>query len=161
MADEQSSHDPIGDHPGGDPAGDQSDQSDRVTRAVELGAGVDEVWEAVADPALRALWLDDPDTRARTVDVAEVDPGRRLTWTWSQPEGGDPVPSTVEIALRPLDGGGTRVVVTETRAAPAPVVTASASASASAPTARARRRAWDRRLLGLELLFVAAGALVS
>jgi uncharacterized protein YndB with AHSA1/START domain len=146
----------------------------RVTRAVDIAAGADDVWSAVADPALRETWLDDPDAADRTVRVDEVDAGRRLVWTWWRSDGDDPGASTVEIALRPLDGGGTRVVVTETLAValPAAVLTpaptartsgASVRASATASvTARpvAAGRAWDRRLLGLELLFVGVLAAV-
>ncbi len=130
-----------------------------VTRTVELEAEADAVWEAIADPGLRDLWLGDDDAAGRTVRVDEVDDGgpagRRLVWTWWRPDGDDPDASTVEIAVSPRGDGGTRVVVTERPlwAAPAPIT---ASASASAGGSAARR--WDYRLLGLELLFVAAGA---
>jgi uncharacterized protein YndB with AHSA1/START domain len=136
-----------------------------VTREVDLAAGADDVWSAVTDPELRSTWLDDDDAVARTVRVDESDPGRRLVWTWWQDpgRGGDDVgPSTVEIALRPLDGGGTRVVVTETLvlAVPRPTARAGATAEASAGVTSARAsRAWDRRLLGLELMFT--GVLAS
>jgi uncharacterized protein YndB with AHSA1/START domain len=126
-----------------------------VTRTVELDAATDAVWDAIADPDQRAAWLDDDDAAPRTVRVDEVDDGRRLVWTWWRPDGEDPGAATVEIAVSPLVDGGTRVVVTETPLWAAPV-TASASASACASAARR----WDHRLLGLELLFVAAGACV-
>jgi uncharacterized protein YndB with AHSA1/START domain len=125
-----------------------------VTRTVELDAGTDAVWEAIADPELRGQWLDDDDAAARTVRVDEVDPGRRLVWTWWRPDGDDPGAATVEIAVIPRVDGGTRVVVTET-----PLWAAPASASMTASASAAVRR-WDHRLLGLELLFVAAGACV-
>jgi uncharacterized protein YndB with AHSA1/START domain len=127
---------------------------ERVTRTVELGAGPDAVWEAVSDPDLRATWLDDDDAAGRTVRVDEVDAGHRLVWTWWRSGGDDPDASTVEIAVSPLTGGGTRVVVTET-----PLVPTAARASASVPgSVGIAARRWDHRLLGLELLFVAAGA---
>jgi uncharacterized protein YndB with AHSA1/START domain len=125
-------------------------QETSVTRSVDIAAGADDVWAAIADPERRGDWLDDPDAATRTVRVDEVDAGRRMVWTWWGP-GDEPDASTVEIALRPLDGGGTRVVVTETLALPLP--RASASASAGAGRARAGLR-WDHRLLGLELQFI-------
>ena len=130
-----------------------------VTRTVQLDAATDTVWEAIADPEQRAHWLDDDDAAGRTVRVDEVDAGRRLVWTWWRPDGDEPDASTVEIAISPRVGGGTSLVVTETplRAMSASV-TASASASASVAVSGTRR--WDHRLLGLELLFVAAGACV-
>jgi uncharacterized protein YndB with AHSA1/START domain len=128
----------------------------QVTRTVDIAAGADAVWDAVADPDLRATWLDDPDALSRAVRVDEVDAGRRMVWTWWRDDEG-PGASTVEIALRPLDGGGTRVVVTETLAVPIPVTLP--APAGPAPRARAgaaarATRAWDRRLLGLELVFV-------
>lgn len=116
-----------------------------VTREVDIDAAAEAVWSAVTDPDLRSAWLDDDDATERSVRVDEVDAGRRLVWTWWRPDD-EPGASTVEIALRPLDGGGTRVVVTETLAMPLPMAKAQAGASASLK--------WDRRLLGLELMFV-------
>ena len=124
----------------------------QVTRSVDVEAGADAVWEAIADPERRAAWLDDDDAAGRTVRVDEVDDGRRLVWTWWRPDGDDPDASTVEIAVRPLVDGGTRVVITETPLVAGPA--AAVRASAAVPGR------WDLRLLGLELLFVAAGACV-
>ena len=119
-----------------------------MTRVVEVEAGADEVWSAISDPELRAQWLDDDDARSRALRLDEVDDGRRLVWTWWRPDG-EPRASRVEVVLAPTMGG-TRVVVTETLA----------STLASGPaTLRAGDR-WSYRLLGLELLFVAAGVLV-
>ena len=55
---------------------------DQVTRSVDLDASVEDVWQAVADPAERAEWLDDEDARSRHVRVDESAPGERLVWTW-------------------------------------------------------------------------------
>jgi uncharacterized protein YndB with AHSA1/START domain len=128
---------------------------ERVTRSVEVEAGTDDVWLAISDPERRALWLDDDDARARRLRIDEVEAGRRLVWTWwpaddesGGTEGGAGA-STVEVVLAPTVAG-TRVTVTET----API----------APRATAGVRSgsrWGYRLLGLELLFVAAGALVG
>lgn len=139
--------------------------ADRVTRSVVVGADVADVWQAVADPGERALWLDDPDAAARRVRIDETTPGHRLVWTWWHP-GDEGEASTVSVVLAPAEGGGTRVVVTETApAAPRPGPAATLSARA-APRAAAARRVpawlrcaadrWDGRLLGLELRFVAA-----
>jgi uncharacterized protein YndB with AHSA1/START domain len=139
---------------------------DQVTRSVDLDADVDDVWRAVADPDERALWLDDPDARARRVRVDEVtevtaptggDAARRMVWTWWHP-GDEGDASTVSVVVAPRTGGGTRVVVTERLVAPAPA-TLRASASASAGGFRSRAAVlWGHRMLGLELLFLASRA---
>jgi uncharacterized protein YndB with AHSA1/START domain len=133
-----------------------TDSGGRVTREVEVEAGTDEVWSALAEPELRALWLDDDDARSRELRLDEVDDGRRLVWTWWQPDD-EAAASTVEIVLAPT-AGGTRVTVTETLAATR-VDLAEASVRLGAATLRAGDL-WSYRVLGLELLFVAAGVLV-
>jgi uncharacterized protein YndB with AHSA1/START domain len=133
-----------------------TDSDGRVTREVEVEAGTDEVWSALAEPELRALWLDDDDARSRELRLDEVDDGRRLVWTWWQPDD-EAAASTVEIVLAP-SAGGTRVTVTETLAA-THVGVADASVRPGPATLRAGDL-WSYRVLGLELLFVAAGVLV-
>jgi uncharacterized protein YndB with AHSA1/START domain len=130
--------------------------SRRVSRSVDVDAGADEVWTAISDPELRALWLDDDDARSRQLRLDEVDDGRRLVWTWWRPDD-EPSASRVEILLAPT-ADGTRVVITETLAA-ASVGVANAAPGAAPAHLRAADR-WTHRLLGLELLFVAAGVLV-
>jgi uncharacterized protein YndB with AHSA1/START domain len=155
-----------------------AEETGQVTRSVDLDAGLDDVWRAVTDPGERALWLDDPDAVARRMRVDEADPGRRLVWTWWHP-GDEGDASTVAVTLAPLDGGGTRLVVTETLPArPTATMSTRASAGAGIPgagipgagTATAGTRLlalgrrdcpWGHRLLGLELLFVAARAGVA
>jgi uncharacterized protein YndB with AHSA1/START domain len=134
----------------------------RVTRTVDVDAGVEEVWSAISDPEQRSHWLDDDDARARELRVDRVDAGRRLVWTWWR-RGDEPGASRVEIVVAPTPAG-TRVVVTETvtESFAAPTLRARAtgrSASVDPVTLRPGDR-WSYRLLGLELLFVAAGALV-
>jgi uncharacterized protein YndB with AHSA1/START domain len=128
----------------------------RVTRSVEVEAGTDDVWSAISDPELRALWLDDDDARSRELRLDEVDDGRRLVWTWWRLDD-EPRASRVEIVLAPT-ADGTRVVVTETLTV-ASVGVAGAAVRSAPVTLRAGDR-WSYRLLGLELLFVAAGLLV-
>jgi uncharacterized protein YndB with AHSA1/START domain len=133
-----------------------TDPGGRVTRSVEVEADTDDVWSTVSDPELRALWLDDDDARSRELRLDEVDDGRRLVWTWWRPDD-EPGASTVEIVLVPT-AGGTRVTVTETVAS-ARIDPATAPVRSGPATLRAGDR-WAARLLGLELLFVAAGVLV-
>ena len=175
--------DPGAGGPGSGPQPDAVVPAGAVTRTVEVGAAPDAVWQAVADPAERALWLDDPDALARHVRVDESSPGHRLVWTWWRP-GDEGDASTVSVVLSPVDGGGTRVVVTESLPATPRVLafdrtSASASASATASVGAARsvarvaasrrvptflrvgRDRWGSRLLGLELLFVAARVAVA
>lgn len=120
-----------------------------VTRSVVLEAAPEAVWDLLADEERRRLWLDDEDATARAWRIDGAELGRSLTWTWWHPD--DPTSaSQVEVVLDGQPEGGTRVIVTER-------LTAFASASASV----ARASVWDGRLLGLELLLVAAGAFVA
>src|SRR5262245_43581343 len=90
-------------------ADEHDSEPEHVTRSVDLEAGVDDVWRAVADPGERALWLDDADAATRRVRIDEVsDPGaggaRRLVWTWWRPDDeGDA--STVAVVVAPRTGG--------------------------------------------------------
>jgi uncharacterized protein YndB with AHSA1/START domain len=133
-----------------------TDPGGRVTRSVEVEADTGDVWSTLSDPELRALWLDDDDARSRELRLDEVDDGRRLVWTWWRPDD-EPGASTVEIVLAPT-AGGTRVTVTETLAS-ARIDRTRAPVRSGPTTLRAGDR-WAARLLGLELLFVAAGVLV-
>jgi uncharacterized protein YndB with AHSA1/START domain len=127
-----------------------------VSRSVVLDAGVEDVWAAVADPERRRLWLDDEDALARAWRVDHEAPGRSLTWTWWHPE--DPAgASQVEVVLDEQPDGATRLVVTERLVQPVQASATRMRASAGV----SRSAAWAGRLLGLELLLVAAGALVA
>jgi uncharacterized protein YndB with AHSA1/START domain len=129
-----------------------------VTRSVDVEAAADRVWELLADPELRGAWLDDDDALDRELRVDEARPGESLTWTWWRPDD-EAGASQVAVVLTGLPSGGTRIAVTERLVATPRRLHASASTGTRArvgfPTA------WDRRLLGLELLLVAAGVLVA
>lgn len=75
-----------------------------VTREVVLDAPVAEVWEALTDPGRLEEWFSE-DGEERELAIEEVEPGRRVTYTWDDGR----VAIEVEEA-----GGGTRVLVTET-----------------------------------------------
>jgi uncharacterized protein YndB with AHSA1/START domain len=123
-----------------------------ITRAVQLDAAVDDVWEALTTPELLSGWLEgdvdvdvrpggsgtilEPGGALRRMKVDEVDPARRLALRWWPEDGSGPA-STVELDLQPTDGG-TRLVVTETLLAPSPL-----AARASAATSLG----WDLRFL--------------
>jgi uncharacterized protein YndB with AHSA1/START domain len=105
--------------------------TDRIERELELPAESEEVWDALTDPERLAGWLADevrldlrPGGEASFRDgdvrrrgwVEEVTPPAggegRLAFWW----GGEDEPATrVELTLEPLDGGGTRLRVVETR----------------------------------------------
>jgi hypothetical protein len=65
----------------------------------------------------------------------------------------------VAVVVAPRTGGGTRVVVTESLPAAAPIrAEAGTRAGRAARTPGWAHAVWDHRLLGLELLFLAARA---
>jgi uncharacterized protein YndB with AHSA1/START domain len=76
----------------------------QVTREVVLEAPVEEVWDALTDPAQVEEWFSE-DGAERGLVVEEVEPGRRVAYTWEEGE--------VAIELEEVDAG-TRVLVTET-----------------------------------------------
>src|SRR3954454_2244132 len=77
-----------------------------VRREIEIDAGVEEVWDALATEEGRTEWLEEGE---RTILVETEDPPHRLVWWWWQE---DAVPTRVEFSVAPIDSG-TRVVVTE------------------------------------------------
>jgi len=93
-----------------------------VTRDVELPAPPDEVWEQVAESDRLGDWLDAEvelelrpggtgtfrfaDGEERRAMVREVEPGRRLAFTWWPLTGADVGrATTVTITIAPTDGG--------------------------------------------------------
>jgi uncharacterized protein YndB with AHSA1/START domain len=73
---------------------------------IEIQAGVDEVWDALATEEGRESWLDE-DTRE--IRVESADPPHRLVWWWWE---GDEPATRVEFLVVPAVSG-TRVVVIE------------------------------------------------
>jgi uncharacterized protein YndB with AHSA1/START domain len=97
------------------------------------------------------------------VRVDESAPGERLVWTWWRP-GDEGDASTVSVVLAPLDGGRTRLVVTERLTTLASVRTGNRDerTPVALSAARARLRTlWAARLVGLEIACVGAGARVA
>jgi uncharacterized protein YndB with AHSA1/START domain len=106
----------------------------RVTREVELDCPTDELWELLTDPGELADWL------GRPVDFdLTIADDHRVTFVWSD---GDRGPSEVEFVLEEVDGGSSRLTVSET--------------TLKASVAGGIRRfpigsMWEDRLLDLEL----------
>jgi uncharacterized protein YndB with AHSA1/START domain len=90
-----------------------------VQREIEIDAGIDEVWDALASEEGRASWLDEEE---RSILVESAEPPHRLVWWWWEEDG----PATrVEFLVVPAVSS-TRVVVIES--APGSVPLASLSA---------------------------------
>jgi uncharacterized protein YndB with AHSA1/START domain len=107
--------------------------SSDVIREVELPASPDEVWEQVADSDRLGEWLEadvelDPrpggsgsfrfaDGEVRRAMVRDVEPGRRLAFTWWPLTGEDVGRSTsVTITIEPTDTGSRLRLVETARA---------------------------------------------
>lgn len=74
---------------------------------IEIDAGIDEVWDALATEDGRSEWLDDE--QEREIRVESADPPHRLVWWWWE---GDQPATRVEFLVVPAVSG-TRVVVIE------------------------------------------------
>jgi uncharacterized protein YndB with AHSA1/START domain len=103
------------------PVMDEVSPLDEVSREVELEAGIEEVWEALASPA---GWLADEaalelvpggeaqfvvDGEQRPGWVEDVVPGQRLVFWWGEPA------TRVVLELEEVDDALTRVRVCESR----------------------------------------------
>jgi uncharacterized protein YndB with AHSA1/START domain len=73
---------------------------------IEIDAGIDEVWDALATEEGRSEWLGEED---REIRVESTDPPHRLVWWWWE---GDSEATRVEFLVVPAVAG-TRVVVIE------------------------------------------------
>jgi uncharacterized protein YndB with AHSA1/START domain len=78
-----------------------------VRREIEIEAGIDEVWDALASEEGRAEWLFEEE--AREIRVESSEPPHRLVWWWWEGAGPE---TRVEFLLVPAVSG-TRVVVIE------------------------------------------------
>jgi len=104
-----------------------------VEKVLELAAPVDRVWRAISDPAELSRWFGHeteldlrPDGDGAfiwrehgryAVRVREVDPPRRLVWSWVHEPGvpfHDAPHTTVVWELTPRDDGGTTLRLRET-----------------------------------------------
>lgn len=99
-----------------------------ITRHVDLDIDVDQLWDALSDPASLATWLGDDvdldvrpgatgtvvdDGIVRHVRVDQVHAGRELTFTWWQ-HGQPDAASTVRFAVERLPDGASRLAIVET-----------------------------------------------
>jgi uncharacterized protein YndB with AHSA1/START domain len=92
-----------------------------LTRSVDIDAGVEEVWEALATDAGRQSWIEPDPDRVLIVDCEER-PDRISWWWWS---GDEPV---THVALRVVAiPTGARVIVTERGPSSFPVAQLAAS----------------------------------
>lgn len=126
--------------------------AEQVTRTIEIDLAPEEVWGMLVDDEERSAWFGgdtrlepvpggeghftDPDGTTRRAVVDDVEPGRRLSWTW-WPEDGSDVASRVRIDLDPVPVG-TRVVVIEAPVAPS--VQASTARPARVPVVELEHR---------------------
>ena len=104
-----------------------------VEKVLELDVTVENVWSAITDPAELALWFGDEaeldlrpggdaamtweDHGRYAMRVEDVDPPRRLVWSWVHEPGVafEDAPATrVEWTLTPRDDGGTTLRLRET-----------------------------------------------
>jgi uncharacterized protein YndB with AHSA1/START domain len=77
-----------------------------VSRAIDVDAQPEEVWEALATEEGRERWLDEP---GRDIHVEALDFPHRLVWWWAGPQ----EPATRVEFLLVAAPPGTRVIVTE------------------------------------------------
>ena len=104
-----------------------------VEKVLELDVTVENVWSAITDPAELTLWFGDEaeldlrpggdaamtweDHGRYAMRVEDVDPPRRLVWSWVHELGVafEDAPATrVEWTLTPRDDGGTTLRLRET-----------------------------------------------
>jgi uncharacterized protein YndB with AHSA1/START domain len=125
-------------------------QATSVRRTVDLPLPVDEAWPAIAGPGELGEWLGDEvevelqpgsaghllddDGERRTIVVREVEPERRVSFTWWRDADPDAA-STVELVLVPT-ADGSRLTVTETMVVPARGTTGSTITAFAGSTTR-------------------------
>jgi uncharacterized protein YndB with AHSA1/START domain len=96
-------------------------EPETVTRSVDIDAGVEDVWEALATDEGRQAWIEPDPNRVLIVDSQE--PGERISWWWWS--AGQPA---THVALRVVAiPTGARVIITETGPSSFPVAELAAS----------------------------------
>ncbi len=99
----------------------QEDQPETLTRSVDIDAGVEDVWQALATDEGRQSWIEPDPNRVLIVD-SEKSPDQISWWWWSADE-----PAT-HVALRVVAiPTGARVIITETGPSGFPVTQLTAS----------------------------------
>jgi len=98
---------------------DTTTDTDTVTREVRVDAPIEDVWEAVSTEAGRERWLE-PDQDRRIV-VEQAEPLRHISWWWWRESDSEPARHVDVRVVGVPDGGGTRVIVTETQPALVPM----------------------------------------
>ena len=102
--------------------------SETVSLDVEIKSPIERVWHALTDPATLSKWMLFKTNDFRPVvghkfqlrdapgwdgyvecEVLEVDPPRRLSYTWVSPAGERTQYTTVTWTLAPTESGGTRL----------------------------------------------------
>jgi uncharacterized protein YndB with AHSA1/START domain len=96
-------------------------EPETLTRSVDIDAGIEDVWEALATDAGRRSWIESDPDRVLIVDSEE--PPERISWWWWS--GDEPA---THVALRVVAiPTGARVIVTETGPSSFPVARLAAS----------------------------------
>lgn len=98
--------------------------TESVTRAITVGAPLQDVWEAVSTEEGRERWLEADDDRRLVVE--QMLPPSRISWWWWHESDDEPA-RHVDIDVVAVPDGGTRVIVTESQPAILPMARLAAS----------------------------------
>ena len=90
-----------------------SDDPEALVFEADLDAPPEQVWRALATPALREAWLGEPE--AGPAEIVRAEPGERLDLAWPTREGDSLVSFEIEIAA---GGGGTHLTIVHRALAP-------------------------------------------
>jgi uncharacterized protein YndB with AHSA1/START domain len=150
-----------------------SDQSPVLRRSVELDVSAEQLWELVADPARLTEWLGDAvdidmqaggtgtvtdDGVLKFVHVDQINTGRRLSFSWWEPDLPD-MSAQVVFEIAELSSGRSRLDITETLSANG-WANGSAQGRASAQlSAATRQQRWEARVCLLWACTVVAALL--
>lgn len=86
---------------------------DALVLDFELEAAPDQVWRAVSEPDLAALWMAPERAPGGPIDcqLIEAEPGQRVRYAWRSAQPGGPLDSEVAFELHPGANGGVRLRV--------------------------------------------------